>query len=187
MNIGGKKIFGWVLIAFGVLFLFGSFSPDFSVWSFVAKLWPLVLILIGIYIMINRGRFSGNGTGGEKISRFIGELKSDYEGQQVGDLDVSLFVGELVLDLSGASLLPGENRLNVSVGIGEALVRVPADFRIKVSAQAFAGEINCDEHRKAGVFPKLDYADSDYESSDKKVRIRLEGFAGEFTIRREST
>ncbi len=40
---------GFVLMAIGALFLLDNFGHlDFSLWSFVAKFWPLILVYIGL-------------------------------------------------------------------------------------------------------------------------------------------
>lgn len=186
MSFGGRKTVGWILLVLGVLFLLESVFEGFSVGGFIADLWPVLLILLGIYIIVNRGKFGGRVSDGLKQSKFIGELKTDFAGEEVGNIDLSIFIGELNVDLSGSKFLPGKNSLHVSMGIGETNVRVPADIPVRVSAQIFAGEINYDDHRSAGVFPKLDHADDGYESAERKLHILMDGFVGEMSIKKES-
>ncbi len=170
----------------GLLFLIGNIFPEFSFWHFIGNLWPLILIFIGLYIIVNHRRF-GRGESGidwETRTRFIGELKASYGGQQIGDIGISLFIGELTIDLAGAKLLTGENRLNASFGIGETTICVPASFPLRVTAQIFAGELKYDRHKSGGIFPKLEQTDDEYQSSDKKLHIDVDGFIGELTIQR---
>ncbi len=186
MKFNSRKLIGWIILIIGLLFLLENILPEFSAWHFIGNLWPLILIFIGLYIIVNRWRFSreASGTDWETRSRFVGELKTSYRGHEIGDVSVSLFVGALSIDLAGARLLAGENRLNASFGIGEATIYVPTGFLLRVTAQAFAGELKYDRHRSGGIFPKLEQIDDDYQSSDKKLHINVDGFIGELTIQR---
>lgn len=186
MNFSGQKLIGWTILIIGLLFLLENILPEFSAWRFIANLWPVILIFIGLYIIVNRWRFSSEASGGdwETRSRFVGELITSYRDNEIGDVNVSLFIGELSIDLAGARLLAGENRLNASFGIGEATIYVPTGFPLRVTAQAFAGELKYDRHKSGGIFPRLEQIDDDYQSSDKKLHINVDGFIGELTIQR---
>ena len=186
MNFSGQKLIGWTILIIGLLFLLENILPEFSAWHFVGDLWPLILIFIGLYIIVNRQRFSRKASGAdwETRSRFVGELITSYRDNEIGDVSVSLFIGELSIDLAGARLLAGENRLNASFGIGEATIYVPTGFPLRVTAQAFAGELKYDRHKSGGIFPRLEQIDDDYQSSDKKLHINVDGFIGELTIQR---
>lgn len=186
MNFSGQKLIGWTILIIGLLFLLENILPEFSAWRFIANLWPVILIFIGLYIIVNRWRFSSEASGGDREtrSRFVGELITSYRDNEIGDVNVSLFIGELSIDLAGARLLAGENRLNASFGIGEATIYVPTGFPLRVTAQAFAGELKYDRHKSGGIFPRLEQIDDDYQSSDKKLHINVDGFIGELTIQR---
>ncbi len=186
MNFSGQKLIGWIILIIGLLFLLENILPGFSAWHFVGDLWPLILIFIGLYVIVNRQRFSRKASGAdwETRSRFVGELITSYRDNEIGDVNVSLFIGELSIDLAGARLLAGENRLNASFGIGEATIYVPTGFPLRVTAQAFAGELKYDRHKSGGIFPRLEQIDDDYQSSDKKLHINVDGFIGELTIQR---
>ena len=186
MRFGGRRAFGWIILVLGVLFLLGSVFEGFSVGGFIADLWPLLLILLGIYIIVNRGKFGSHASDGQKQSKFIGEFKTDFAGEEIGDIDLSIFIGELNADLTQSKFLDGKNNLHVSMGIGETTVRIPADIPVRVSAQIFAGEINYDEQKNSGVFPKLDHADDGYDSAERKLHILMDGFVGEMSIKKES-
>ena len=177
---------GWIILVVGLLFLLENIFLEFSAWRFIGNLWPLILIFIGLYIIVNRWRFSREASGADREtrSRFVGELKTSYRGQEIGDAGVSLFIGELSVDLAGARLLAGENRLNASFGIGEATIYVPTGFPLRVTAQAFAGELKYDRHKSGGIFPKLEEIDDEYQSSEKKLHINADGFIGELTIQK---
>lgn len=186
MRLNNQKLIGWIVLIIGSLFLLENILPEFNAWHFIGNLWPLILIFIGLYIIVNWRRFNRGASGAdwETRSRFIGELETSYRDHEIGDLSVSLFIGELSIDLAGARLLTGENRLNASFGIGEATINVPIGFPLRVTARAFAGELKYDRHKSGGIFPKLEQIDDDYQSAEKKLHINVDGFIGELTIQK---
>jgi len=185
MNIRRGRILGWVLVCGGALFLLDSLFTGFNFWHFLGNLWPILLIALGIFIISHRGRFDAPKNSSDKIVEFIGEKYLDFEGEELGDREISIFAGELTVDLTSSELASGENELRVSMGIGETLVKVPDGFPVRIWSRLFAGELGYDEEMNAGVFPEIDRKDSDYDSSDKKLSIRMEGFAGEMKVRIE--
>jgi hypothetical protein len=49
---GGSLIFGFLMVLAGIIFLFNTLGVlPWSVWSIVGRLWPVVLILIGVDII----------------------------------------------------------------------------------------------------------------------------------------
>jgi phage shock protein C len=51
-KMSGEQIFGTIILALGVIFLLEAFIPGFS----FSKLWPLVLVGIGLWLIASRGR-----------------------------------------------------------------------------------------------------------------------------------
>lgn len=41
-------VFGLVLLALGTVFLLWNFGVDISIWPFIAKYWPVILIVFGV-------------------------------------------------------------------------------------------------------------------------------------------
>ncbi len=39
---------GLILVAVGVILTVGNFQQDFSTWRFLARYWPVILIIIGV-------------------------------------------------------------------------------------------------------------------------------------------
>lgn len=42
-------VFGIVLLVLGTAFLLRNFFPDINVWPTIARFWPLILIVFGIF------------------------------------------------------------------------------------------------------------------------------------------
>ena len=164
--------------------MFESIFADFSAWGFIVNLWPLLLVLFGLYIIINRGQFGGRAASERNFVKFIGSLKTDLSDEEIGDIDLSIFIGELRVDLTRSRFKQGENNLHVSMGIGETIVLVPSDIPVRLSSHLFAGELYFDDKRSAGIFPRLEHSDDGYESAERRLHVLLAGFVGEMTIRK---
>lgn len=48
-KFGGEQIFGLIILCIGLFYLLNNFIP----WLQLGKLWPLILILIGVIFLIN--------------------------------------------------------------------------------------------------------------------------------------
>ena len=62
-----------------------------------------------------------------------------------------LGVGRLVVDLRNVQLPPGDRRLHLDLGVGEAVVAVPPDVCVTSSAQIGAGEVDVFERNAGGI------------------------------------
>jgi phage shock protein PspC (stress-responsive transcriptional regulator) len=62
-----------------------------------------------------------------------------------------LGVGQMDLDLRSISLPPGQTEVRVSIGMGEAHVRVPSDACVSTTAQIIAGAADLPERVDEGV------------------------------------
>lgn len=51
-RLGGEQIFGLIVLFIGLIFLLEAFIPGFS----FGKLWPLILIGLGLWMLSGRGR-----------------------------------------------------------------------------------------------------------------------------------
>ncbi len=179
-RIDCRKLTGWAILALGLLSLLDNFI-GFDFWSIIWKLWPLILILLGLYILVGRGQF---GSDSSAENKFIGDLKINYAGRQIGDSRSSIFMGELSIDLAGSVLRNGLNRLEISFGMGDVDISVPRDFIIRVTARSIAGDLKYDSQKSEGFFPKLEYSDDGYESSERKLHIDVSGLFGELSVRK---
>jgi phage shock protein PspC (stress-responsive transcriptional regulator) len=62
-----------------------------------------------------------------------------------------LGVGELVVDLRDAGLPPGDRRMSLRIGAGQAVVIVPDDVCVASTAQVGAGEVRLFERHEGGL------------------------------------
>jgi len=185
-QFGGRISSGLIIIALGLLFLLQNINPDFGVWHLVGKLWPLILIGLGFYIVRSRWNLQGHGhiLDGAGHSRIAGDLRLEFNGREIGDVDTSQVIGDLMLDLRGSRLRQGTNRLSVSSVIGDATLLVPTTFPLRLSAKALVGDIQFDHKTEEGLFPRIEHKDDTFDSAADKLHITLNGVTGDLSVQR---
>jgi predicted membrane protein len=182
-QLDGRIFIGLIIIGLGVIFLLGNIYPDFNFWRFVGRLWPVIIIIVGIYIIINQSpfrRFSDD----SPHSRMVGDLRLDYRGREIGNIAANQMIGDLTIDLTSAILRPGINALNVSGVIGDTSILLSASFPLKISARSIVGDLRFDDRREEGLFPRLEYADDRYEQAADKLLVTVSGVIGDISLQR---
>jgi predicted membrane protein len=184
-RLDGRIFVGAVIICLGIIFLLGNIYPEFDFWRFVGRLWPVVLIIIGLYIIVNQSRFRGYARAhAVSHSRMVGDLRLDYAGKEIGDIAASRMIGDLTVVLSSARLKPGVNTLNISGVIGDTSIFIPSSFPLKISARSIVGDLRFDDRREEGLFPKLEYTDERYEQAADKLMVTVSGVIGDISMQR---
>ena len=180
-------VFGVILIIFGVLALLDSLEI-LSFWSALGKLWPLILIAVGIWLLVKRRRlYWGEKVDireGEKYSKAFGDLKIDSAGMDPHGMDVEMGFGDLEVNLTKASFSDRESLIHLALGFGDIKVWVPSDIKIKVLASCGAGDIDVLGKFADGLGKSVDYQDEDYESVQKKLKIFAKIGFGDIKISR---
>jgi len=185
-TLNGRSGTGLIIVILGLIFLFQNIYPEFRFWRSLGKLWPLFLVALGIYMILNglkfrRGTVDYIGSG---HNRFVGDMKLEFRGKEIGDVSTSQVIGDLTVDLIGAVLKPGENHFSVSSVIGDTRIHVPANFPLKLSARGLLGDISFDNKTEEGFFPKLEHKDDNYDASSDKLHIMIGGVIGDLTVQR---
>jgi phage shock protein PspC (stress-responsive transcriptional regulator) len=103
----------------------------------------------------------------------LAELEDHYE----------LDIGELTLDLSGLELEGSTERVHVEVGLGKAVVIVPADVAVEVHGEVGLGKAQAFELVSDGLGRELSTTQAG--SSPGQLIIELEVGIGEGTVRRD--
>lgn len=185
-GIGGRLIAGLIILFLGLIFLLGNFYPEFDVGRFLGRLWPLVLIAVGILLIFNQSRFRrriyiGDTSGHNRI---IGDIKLDFANKEIGNANASQIVGDLKIDLTGSKLKPGINHLDVSMIVGDTLLLVPKSIPLRISARSIAGDISFDDNQEKGFLPRLEHTDPMYQTAEDKLYITISGIVGDMVIQR---
>ena len=167
-------LFGVILIVIGFLALLDNLRIV-SFWSALGKLWPLILIALGVWLLVKRRHL----TWGEKVeiregrkySKAFGDLKIDSPGMDPHGTDVEMGFGDLEVNLTKAGFSDRENVIHLALGFGDIKVWIPSEIKAKVSASCGAGDIDILGKTAEGLGRTVDYQDEDYDSSQKRLRI----------------
>ena len=163
MRTRGQLVIGSFILLGGIALLFGNiFQIDF--WAIC---WPLVLIIIGVW-MLFRPRLIAPGPGLKILP--LGNIRRHGVWQLVNE-DILMFIGDVRLDLSQAEIPAGETRIGVYGFIGDVDLFVPPDMGVAVSSTAFVTDSKLwGEKRDAFIAPVYQTSDG-YETADRKVRL----------------
>jgi lia operon protein LiaF len=126
--------------------------------------WPILLVAIGVSVLFGKSSLrwvyrSGDwnrdwGKGWEKRhSHVIGEVHMGQSGTWPldGDLNLDHGVGDVRLDLTTADISAGTHRIRVHAGIGDAVIRVPDNVNVNVSARVGIGDLTVLGDRRSGM------------------------------------
>jgi phage shock protein PspC (stress-responsive transcriptional regulator) len=86
-----------------------------------------------------------------------------------------LGVGRLVVDLRDVDLPPGDRRMHVDLGVGQAVIAVPPDVCVTTAAKVGAGEVDVFDRTSGGV--DVDWQD-DRRAPAPTTRLVLDGDVG---------
>jgi len=180
-------LFAVILIVIGVLALLDSLELV-SFWSALGKLWPVILIVLGVWLLVRRRRLYWGEKievkEGKKYTKAFGDLKIDPSGEDPHGIDVEMGFGDLEANLTKASFSDRENVIHLALGFGDIRVWIPSDVKAKVSASCGAGDIDVLGKKTDGLGQSLDYQDEDYDTVEKKLRIFAKLGFGDIKISR---
>ena len=190
-------IVGLVIIAIGGFLLLDTFGfINFNFWRFAGKFWPLILIIIGLVIILDRDK-------DKKSQEDAGKSESNPEGESsrestafgiLGDIrmagfasvpdsiDKSLLIGDIVIDLSGARFPEGECHISVSVLIGDIDILLPANFPVKANLNCLLGSTTIDRRKSDGLAANLDHEDDQYNGARTRVYIHGRALIGDISV-----
>jgi lia operon protein LiaF len=186
MKSNTNRIIGGLIIAVGALILIDNFFGGFNFWDFIWRLWPLALIILGVYIIKNQNKIKGGNKPGDASSEntILGDLNISLNGQEVSGHHYSSLIGDVKIDMRGAKFTAGENSISVFSLIGDIRIEVPENLPVKLSTHFLIGDVRFDDLRRDGFFQRLDHADDNYGSSEKKLHLTVNGVVGDLNVER---
>jgi phage shock protein PspC (stress-responsive transcriptional regulator) len=139
---GGGTVIAALVIAAGAAILAGAFMRPVR--------W---LILPAVLVAFSAGSVAAAGVA---LDGGVGER--DYRPTSLSDLrdTYELGVGELDIDLRSVDLPPGDTRLNIDLGVGDARLLVPEDVCVATDADVGMGEVRVLGRESSGVDVTLD-------------------------------
>ena len=147
----GQRLAGLVLLTLGGVFLLANL--DILLWHDIARLWPLLLIIVGLSMAFGGGRSWAKSIQEVNDDQF--EVRTVFGGSERRITSQNLRAGAIETLFGGAEIdlrdaKPAEDcRIRISVTFGGVEVRVPEDWRIVITGTPILGGIS-DQTRQTG-------------------------------------
>ncbi len=179
--------FGILLILIGFLALLDSLEL-IRFWPTLGKLWPLILIALGIWLLLRRTYFAPGGSvsikEGKKYSKAFGDLKIDASNMDPHGLDAEMGFGDIELNLTKASFSDRENVINLALGFGDIKVWLPSEMKVSAVGTCGAGDVDILGKRADGIGNRVDYQDEGYDTAQRKLKMIAKLGFGDIRISR---
>jgi hypothetical protein len=182
----GTVVFGLILLAIGIIWLLDVSDVVDVTWTFVGAV-MLVLVGIGLIVGARQGSHGGLIFLGIVLSIFVlvgslttwpgvgggvGERTADP--QTIGEVGETYnwALGSQTVDLRNVDFPSGETTVNVRLGMGEAVVRVPQNIGVRVEWQIGAGNIEVFDREQSGLGLSDSYQTENF--ADQETRLILD-------------
>ncbi|MFD1414169.1 cell wall-active antibiotics response protein LiaF [Oceanobacillus jeddahense] len=191
----GRWMIGTFLLVFGGLLLADRFGlVDFTFWN-VFKLWPMILIFIGVslfrgfHIYWDVNSDSKKKKNKKKIHRNkeTSFTFGDMEKKGIWNLEpmnISTMVGSFYLDLTDAYIPDEETEINIWSLAGDVTILIPEEVEFQANAVAKAGDINILNEESTGINAEIFFETIQFESATKRLYIDIRLKAGSIRIDR---
>jgi predicted membrane protein len=180
-------VFAAILILVGLLALLDSLRV-IGFWSALGKLWPLILIGLGIWLLLRRRHEFWDENvkvkDGRSHSKAFGDLKIDAEGKDPHGIDAEMGFGDLELNLTKSNFSDRENIVRLALGFGDMRIWIPAEPKVKITASSGVGDIDLLGKTIDGFGKSLEHVDEGYESAQRKLRIFAKVGFGDIKVSR---
>ena len=198
-NAKNNLLWGAILILFGLLFLLDNFDiMDFG--DIVRTFWPVVLILIGVKIILDKKRANSKperevetGVTDEKHktssslseSNVFGYIKIIIDSQKFTGGSINNVFGNIQLDLSKVQLDQDLVKVYVSGIFGDLTVVLPEGITHRVKASAVAGDLMVFGNKREGLLPSLEHRAENYDNAKSKLFLQASIVFGSVKIKSE--
>jgi len=179
-------LWGTILILIGTIFLLDNFHiMHFG--DFISTFWPLILVIIGVKIIIDKRRGKGDDQAAIlDANKNSIQIKGDRlnENNTFGDINKNIisddFVGgsannvfgDIKIDLSAVKIKNENCRISLNSIFGDITVILPKGIPIKAKVSAVAGDLLIKGTRRDGFLPNLEYMDPSYETQSARIFVQ---------------
>ncbi|WP_257391880.1 cell wall-active antibiotics response protein LiaF [Mesobacillus jeotgali] len=190
-----KKQFGWGLFigVFSSLLVMDRFDVMAFRFLDVWKLWPLLLIYVGVTILTGKRKinviYQPDQTSGKQEERFpesngnsmrkirgasIGKVTFKEQNWAVEPMDLYNMVGEYFIDFSKGFIPDRETPIRVRGWVGEVKMLIPEGVPVKVNAVIGVGEVKLFDYAQEQIKHVIAYKSDDYDAAVRKLNITIE-------------
>jgi lia operon protein LiaF len=193
----GSVFFGLLSTLYGLLLLGDIFEyVDFD-YDDVLKLWPLLLVYIGIKIFggsrnkekRRKIKFTfdtdskkneediyggpNNNRGGKESSVFnlVGDGNFTGSNWSVEPMDIHKAILDYDFDFTSAFIPDKETPVKLSGWVGDVKVRLPEDIEFMVEGKANIGDIKIGSYKGEGLGKELYYKTPGYDEATRKIKF----------------
>lgn len=187
----GGWMFGSFLIIIGALMLLNYFDVIDFAFRDIFKLWPLLIIYIGLSIIRQPKRKK------RKIISYDGNSKNHkhhWKNYSIGDhefkdpnwkvepMDLSGLAGDYYLDFTKAFIPEEEIPISIHSLAGDVRILVPESIDFRAEATVKAGDIDIVGHTGDGINRHVFYETPGYDLATQKLDIYVDLKAGSIRI-----
>ncbi|MCA1030801.1 cell wall-active antibiotics response protein LiaF [Bacillus timonensis] len=167
----GKKdwLGGFIFLLFGTLLILDRLEFIVFTFSMVWKLWPVLLIYVGIKYFSK----SKKDKSVRKESIPIGSITNEEGEWTVEPMEVWTGIGNFHYDFSKAFIPDKETTINIEGLIGDVKMLIPEDVKFSVEARVKTGSIEICKHEAKGQHRRLTFTTPGYEEATRKLTINV--------------
>lgn len=185
-----RYFWGFILVAVGALLLLDNLGIlDFG--DFIARFWPVILVIIGLRLIIvrkSRDRISGGDVDSTddsdrvRFSHTFGDVRLKLKSQQFAGGEVSNVFGNIEVDLEEVKIQEGSHELLLKGVFGDLIVFLPKDIPLSVRATTSIGSTRVKDRSSSGISGRLDYITKDFNDSENKLSITAHQVFGDLRV-----
>ncbi|MDW7683696.1 MAG: cell wall-active antibiotics response protein LiaF [Bacillota bacterium] len=181
---------GVILILAGSLLFLGALGYINFTLRMLWRLWPLLLVYLGIALFAGSGRIhvhlhDGDDThrrsswtdedGKEKEFRFsAGKIKRNQANWSAEAMDVWNAIGEYDLDYTRAYISETEIPVKLAGWIGDVRILVPRDVEFRISVKSLIGDVRVAGQSREGIGTSLSYKTPGYDNAERKLSFEID-------------
>ncbi len=200
----GSLVLGSFFLIFGSLLMLDRFAVIQFAFKDIYKLWPLVIVYIGLTIIIHsqykskrlkKGKYHRHyyeeevGRHGKKhhkkSSMFsIGDYEYSEENWKVEPLHLNNLAGDFYFDFTKAYIPEKEIPIFIKALAGDIHILIPEEVEFRVNGKVKAGELKVNSRTVGGVNRHLFFETDGFDAAEQKLDFQLNLTAGSIRVDR---
>lgn len=178
-----------LLILFGVLFILDHAGAiNFHFWHFLGDIWPVFLIILGLWLIYEQARKRPEWkttVEGSRSSRAFGSMDASPDTIDPGGAEYKIGFGDINIDLSRTKLQQSENTVVISLGFGDLKLHLPKNVPCSLKCSCQLGDVKLFGKNHSGLSVDQTYQDENYDSAVQKLKIYARCAVGDVKITRQ--
>lgn len=187
---GGSWVFGSFIFIFGSLLLCDRFDWISFKFTDIFKLWPLLIIYLGILFFKSSNKmviYNDKGNRNQSIKKTglsVGSYEYKQENWKVQPLYLSNLAGDFYFDFTKAFIPEKETAITINSLAGDVHILMPENVDFRVDASVKAGDIDIIGQSAEGMNRSLTYETENYGQAIRRLNFTLKLKAGSIRIDR---